>query len=527
MLLIGMVLAGMAGSVLAGTYGGGSGTPEDPYQMATPEHLIALGQTPDDYDKCFVLTADIDLSGHVFDRAVIAPDEDDTEEWFQGTAFTGVFEGGGYKILNLKIEGCYFLGLFGNVESGTISNLGLEAVDVYGTGDYVGGLCGFHGWAYGSLFSHCYDTGIVVGNECVGGLVGYNEGDITASYSTGTVNGQNEIGGLVGTNSGHITTSHSVSTVTGQYNVGGLAGVGVGGEGAISTITNCYAIATVAGNESVGGLVGNNNASSSITGCYSDGEVTGNSSIGGLVGFNFGGESWGGNELLRSYSRSTVIGNEGVGGLVGTVGYGGPITACYSSGTVSGTNYVGGLIGSNDWNFGTITACYSTGEVSGTNYVGGLIGSNDWLGTITACYSIGTVSGQGQHVGGLAGSIWDWTITASFWDVETSGLTNGVGNEDPDPNGITGLTTSQMKTLSPFTNANWDFVNVWDIGENQTYPYLRTYSAADINKDHIVNIFDLAIMCEQWLETETGCGEDGIDWSDARCIPYFCRVFGC
>jgi hypothetical protein len=54
-------------------YGGGSGTADDPYQIATAAHLIALGETPEDYDKHFILTGDIDLAGHVFDKAVIAP----------------------------------------------------------------------------------------------------------------------------------------------------------------------------------------------------------------------------------------------------------------------------------------------------------------------------------------------------------------------------------------------------------------------------------------------------------------------
>ena len=44
-------------------YSGGSGTAEDPYQIATAADLIAPGETPDDYDKHLVLTADIDMSG--------------------------------------------------------------------------------------------------------------------------------------------------------------------------------------------------------------------------------------------------------------------------------------------------------------------------------------------------------------------------------------------------------------------------------------------------------------------------------
>jgi hypothetical protein len=40
-------------------YGGGSGTAEDPYQIATAEDQILLGESPDDYDKHFILKAGI------------------------------------------------------------------------------------------------------------------------------------------------------------------------------------------------------------------------------------------------------------------------------------------------------------------------------------------------------------------------------------------------------------------------------------------------------------------------------------
>ena len=55
-------------------YGGGSGTADDPYLIATAEDLIALGDDPNDYNKHFIMTDDIDLdpniqSGKVFDKA--------------------------------------------------------------------------------------------------------------------------------------------------------------------------------------------------------------------------------------------------------------------------------------------------------------------------------------------------------------------------------------------------------------------------------------------------------------------------
>jgi len=42
-------------------YSGGTGDPNDPYQIATVEDLMLLGDNPEDYDQHFILTADIDL----------------------------------------------------------------------------------------------------------------------------------------------------------------------------------------------------------------------------------------------------------------------------------------------------------------------------------------------------------------------------------------------------------------------------------------------------------------------------------
>jgi hypothetical protein len=50
-----------------GQYSGGPGEPNDPYQIATAEDLILLGDSPEDYDEQFILTADIDLSQYPYD----------------------------------------------------------------------------------------------------------------------------------------------------------------------------------------------------------------------------------------------------------------------------------------------------------------------------------------------------------------------------------------------------------------------------------------------------------------------------
>jgi hypothetical protein len=50
-----------------------------------------------------------------------------------------------------------------------------------------------------------------------------------------------------------------------------------------------------------------------------------------------------------------------------------------------------------------------------------------------------------------------------------------------------------------FTDAGWSFVEIWGIGENQTYPFMSIYPAGDINCDGEVNFYDFAILASEWL----------------------------
>ncbi|MBN1340150.1 MAG: hypothetical protein JXA03_12550 [Bacteroidales bacterium] len=187
---------------------------------------------------------------------------------------------------------------------------------------------------------------------------------------------------------------------------------------------------------------------------------------------------------------SSTAGNVGL--LIGRTSSG-TIDQCFTSGSVSGNGRVGGLLGQKGnisvENF-LMSDCYSAADVtcntsSGGGLIGSLSGSTSYSTTINNCYSTGQVSGPG-NIGGFIGNIDSWvtnyTISASFWDTESSGTTNGVGNLDPDPAGIEGKTTAEMKTESTFTNAGWDFTNIWDIdgtqNVNEGYPYFQWMNTA-------------------------------------------------
>ena len=212
-------------------YGGGSGTADDPYQIATAADLIALGDDPSDYDKHFILTADIDLDpnlpgGKVFDDVIIAPLRYAPRGWAT-PLFGGIFDGRNHTIRNLTIAGSGYLGLFGGLDIGAaIVNLGLEGVDIDSTAGDAGSLAG---WNEGGI-TNCFSTGVVHALARVGGLVGWNLSRIRNCYSTGAVSGLAGVGGLVGENSnlGTIANCYSAGVVSGNSPAcGGLIGMGI------------------------------------------------------------------------------------------------------------------------------------------------------------------------------------------------------------------------------------------------------------------------------------------------------------
>jgi len=238
-------------------YDGGEGTQGNPFEINTPAQMNEIGQNPEDWDKYFILTADIDLSDYTGAQYNIIGDNT--------TNFTGIFNGNDHTISNFSYTpaepNSIGIGLFGYVcLDGEIKDLGLVNSNVNaGTGIYVGTLAGSN---CGTI-SNCYvAAGTVDGDYCVGALVGYNQGNswISRCYATGSVQGGYSVGGLVGENTG------------------------------FATIADCYATASVVGDDKIGGLLGwNDDPNSYISDCYATGLATGNTDVGGLAGANNGG----------------------------------------------------------------------------------------------------------------------------------------------------------------------------------------------------------------------------------------------
>jgi hypothetical protein len=271
------------------------------------KELLAFGQ---DDTLRFRLTNDLDLAG---------------EPNFYIPYLAGEFDGNGHKISNLSFNFSFVskVGLFGQLASdGTAHDMAAENINI-------------------TARSH------------VGGLVGWNGGDVSDSYSTGSVTGDEDVGGLVGINYGAVSNSCSTGNVMGDEDVGGLVGQNHRGN-----VSNSYSTDNVTGREAVGGLVGVNYFGI-VSNSYSGGSVAGGYVVGGLVGANAG-------DVSDCYCTGSVTGEDFIGGLVGTNGKGSTVSNCYSTGSVTCAGHdcleVGGLVGANGAN---VTNSFWDMETSG------------------------------------------------------------------------------------------------------------------------------------------------------------------
>ncbi len=158
----------------------------------------------------------------------------------------------------------------------------------------------------------------------IGGLIGYNSGDVIKSISNVnfkcTTSGSSQdtiyyarIGGFVGNNAGKINESISygemnASIINYSEELGGFVGL----NSTNGIIKDCYTRCDVISNDAskLGGFVGAN--SSIITNCYAYSDVSsaGSSYTAGFAGYNYS---------AGSISNSFTLGN--VFGLAGRVGY--------------------------------------------------------------------------------------------------------------------------------------------------------------------------------------------------------------
>lgn len=282
----------------------GSGTAEDPYQIATVADLFALSEAVNRVNipngerrvnvfegKYFKQTKAINMKGYQFPPI---GGSDDMRR------FAGTYDGDNKAISNLSVHtgSKGYAALFGAVDTvGTIKNVSLSSPDISCEGYYY--AAGVVAYSMGHTENCKVTNGKIRGWLIAGGVCG-SSGPANNLTFTGSVEGASNIGGVIGNMRYPATNLSATSaTVVGyggaeSYSVGGV--IGYMTSSSLNTYTggyieNCYFSGTVTMNRYAmfaGGIAGCS-VEADIRRCFVVGEINTTSTVsqtaaGGIVG---------------------------------------------------------------------------------------------------------------------------------------------------------------------------------------------------------------------------------------------------
>lgn len=210
-------------------FAGGDGSMNNPFKVETLTHLNKIRLYPDSH---FIQTADIESVG----------------DWTPISKFSGVYDGGGHTISNIRIIGSVTSGGFGDFDdvnfgffatlTGTVRRLGVVDCDV-------------------SVSSNGQSTTVTLGT-----IAGNSTGTISECFATGSVDGT-------------VTQGNPINW--GSISAGGIAGIG--------NVDNCYSNVNVTGKgtinsqtiRSIDAYVGSLSGQGTVIDSYSRGPASGTS----------------------------------------------------------------------------------------------------------------------------------------------------------------------------------------------------------------------------------------------------------
>ena len=297
----------------------------------------------------YVLTNDIDMEG---------------EEWFLRNNFTGVLDGNGFTLRNIRLENTNLnlyesFGLFGYDNTGIIRNIILK--DIYINTKNV--------------------------PYRVGGVVGVNKGTIENVSIEGTL------------------------TVGGQHAVGGIAATSMGG-----SFKNCTSTLRItADNASAAGIVVHSD-NTEIINCSNSGNIKAASACGIVLSCN-------NKKIERCMNTGTIEGADIACGIMMYNEDG--INECTNLGNVISNYTSAGICYSNN---STISNSTNRGNITGTRNVAGITNvngdPNDLHGVIVSCLNTGAITinhdlQKPQYAGGIAGNFVLGSIKDSKSEITT------------------------------------------------------------------------------------------------------------
>jgi hypothetical protein len=440
----------------------GEGTAAAPYEVSDLDLLLKMGRVVNSSDitirnkyraVSYRLTADIDLDGVPWSPlGGIA----------NATAFTGIFDGGGKTISNLRLSGTTYLGFFGYVSGATITNLMIEDFSIGGT-DTIGAVAAYSSAA---TITDCAVSGTITANgSAIGGITSYLNGTISGCTAEIDIldssRSGNYVGGIVGNFAlgtiedcsvcNYSVGGAIVNNNSGSSNgyAGGIAG-GISSGANVATIRSCQVTANIVG-LNAGGMVGYGTSSGTnaeprivISGCYFDG--------------------------MLAPATTTTAAN--LGGIAGTMLNNFTITDCRSDGTITMAAVAGGILGRYSGTTAsdvTIANCYTTMRIGNGTTAGGIVGNNGVTNNngklvITDSFALNEqVGGEGAaeeiHAFGEDNTKFDYTLAGvKAWD---GMLIRVAGETQAAPSGDGAVSYSDLQTAAgwplAFQSGPWTY----------------------------------------------------------------------
>jgi hypothetical protein len=451
----------------------------------------------------YKLTADIELA----DWTPLCADE--------SRPFTGTFDGNN-KTITIKsfntAAARQYIGVFGYTEGATIRNTKIAGTITVSWDNpdekalFFGGLAGY---IRNTRVSRCVSQALITatsvqGPVYAGGLAGYAWGaTIADSAATGTITadgkGHNSsAGGIAGYNR---TTTVDACSATGDVRLTAIdpesrkhpsylymiyAGALIGYTGDSSVTSNSYATGNVYASSPypyAGGLVGYNygtltgtGVGSRITASYATGNATAEAALntlpyaGGLAGYNSGDKT----TIDNCYATGTVLAKSS-GGL----GWAGGITGANANGALVSKSY---SVSAVNVEIGTGPLPYLQPDVSEGACAGGIAGYSYF----TANTRVENSAALNERINGTAANgiyALHRVVGRNGSAVTTPELSNNVAHPgmtiNPTPaawdktaNGLDGADADAKPLEAAFVALQWDFVNVWTMGDNG-YPALK------------------------------------------------------
>lgn len=404
-------------------------------------------------------------------------------------------------------------------------------------------------------------AGVVMGDEEVGGLVGYAKNcKLNALSSGANVSGTKMTGGVVG-HCEAVDNSHYLEDLTftgriqcpeAQY-VGGIVGLYYAEKTGL--IHDCVNYGDISGGEQAGGIVGEldkeypyglqttSSRRFELKWCVNLGSVSANRYAGGIVGihYNYGYDYVGNeNDFLNTSDADILITNcmnggevkaqgvdntiggvfkdsSGVGGIIGFTGRYVGIMNCANHGYIYGSGRfhgVGGIAGSAGFDSNTsgaldrfrnadVKQCMNSATVSSGHrdtYVGGVIGylEEGNKSDVNDCYNTGAVPCKQSHdSGGIIGTVDH--LTNIYRCVNRGMVSHG--------NAMIGT----HKTGSLFDHGSLYFLE----GTGANWPSATKVSKADFTKESAFGGLDFS---NNWVMTADGPELRNCPWQNPRLV---------